>query len=173
MPYVTEEIYMMLKTKDESIVISSYPQYNEKEIYPNEENLIDKIIEDITNIRNLKVVNEITKEALIKIETDYLDIYKFMLKIKEENITSKIPEDYKEYTYKSNNIKISFYQKGKEINKDLLKSEIDKLEKSIEKRKKLLSNENYVNKAPEKIVEQEKQKLKEEEEKLNILKNQL
>ena len=173
MPYVTEEIYMMLKTKDESIVISSYPQYNEKEIYPNEENLIDKIIEDITNIRNLKVVNEITKEALIKIETDHLDIYKFMLKIKEENITSKIPEDYKEYTYKSNNIKISFYQKGKEINKDLLKSEIDKLEKSIEKRKKLLSNENYVNKAPEKIVEQEKQKLKEEEEKLNILKNQL
>ncbi len=173
MPYVTEEIYMMLKTKDESIVISSYPQYNEKEIYPNEENLIDKIIEDITNIRNLKVVNEITKEALIKIETDYLDIYKFMLKIQEENITSKIPEDYKEYTYKSNNIKISFYQKGKEINKDLLKSEIDKLEKSIEKRKKLLSNENYVNKAPEKIVEQEKQKLKEEEEKLNILKNQL
>ena len=173
MPYVTEEIYMMLKTKDESIVISSYPQYNEKEIYPNEENLIDKIIEDITNIRNLKVVNEITKEALIKIETDYLDIYKFMLKIKEENITSKIPEDYKEYTYKSNNIKISFYQKGKEINKDLLKSEIDKLEKSIEKRNKLLSNENYVNKAPEKIVEQEKQKLKEEEEKLNILKNQL
>ena len=41
--------------------------------------------------------------------------------------------------------------------------------KSIERRKKLLANENYVNKAPKKIVELDRKKLKEEEEKLKNL----
>ena len=41
----------------------------------------------------------------------------------------------------------------------------------IERRKKLLANENYVNKAPKNIVELDREKLKEEEEKLSLLKN--
>ena len=49
--------------------------------------------------------------------------------------------------------------------------EIKKLEQSIERRKKLLSNENYVKKAPENIVEMDRKKLKEEEEKLKNLKS--
>ena len=71
MPYVTEEIYQMLPVKDqESIVISKYPTYNKDQIYETEEKLIDKLIEDITNIRNLKVVNEITKDAKIEINSN-------------------------------------------------------------------------------------------------------
>ena len=74
---------------------------------------------------------------------------------------------------KSTNIEIAFYQKGKEINKELLISEIEKLKQSIQKRTKLLSNENYINKAPQNIVEIDRQKLKEEQEKLLILEKQL
>jgi valyl-tRNA synthetase len=55
----------------------------------------------------------------------------------------------------------------------LLISEIEKLEQSIKKRENLLSNENYINKAPSHIVELDRQKLKEEQEKLNNLKEQL
>ena len=44
---------------------------------------------------------------------------------------------------------------------------------SIQKRTKLLSNENYINKAPQNIVETDRQKLKEEQEKLLILEKQL
>ena len=47
----------------------------------------------------------------------------------------------------------------------------EELEKSINKRKNLLSNENFVKRAPENIVANEKQKLIEEEEKLSKLKN--
>ena len=174
MPYVTEEIYQMLPIKDEeSIVISKYPTYNKEQIYQQEEKLIDKLIEDITNIRNLKVVNEITKDAKIKINSNYEELYKFALKIKDEQITKEQPTDTKDYNYKSTNIEITFYQKGKEINKELLITEIEKLKQSIEKRTKLLSNENYVNKAPQNIVELDKQKLKEEQEKLLTLQNQL
>ncbi len=173
MPYVTEEIYQMLPQKEESIVISKYPTYQKEQIYETEEKLIDKIIEDITNIRNLKVVNEITKEAKIKIASNYKDIYKFALKIKEEQISKEPPTDTKAYNYKSKNINITFYQKGKEINKEMLITEIEKLKQSIEKRTKLLSNENYIKKAPQNIVELDRQKLKEEQEKLQNLEEQL
>ena len=174
MPYVTEEIYQMLPVKDqESIVISKYPTYNKEQIYETEEKLIDKLIEDITSIRNLKVVNEITKDAKIKINSNYEELYKFALKIKDDQIIKEQPTDTKEYNYKSANIDITFYQKGKEINKELLISEIEKLKQSIEKRTKLLSNENYVNKAPQNIVELDRQKLKEEQEKLQNLEKQL
>ena len=171
MPYVTEEIYQMLPVKDqESIVISKYPTYNKDQIYETEEKLIDKLIEDITSIRNLKVVNEITKDAKIKINSNYEELYKFALKIKDDQITKEQPTDTKKYNYKSANIEITFYQKGKEINKELLISEIEKIKQSIEKRTKLLSNENYVKKAPQNIVELDRQKLKEEQENIIELK---
>ena len=47
--------------------------------------------------------------------------------------------------------------------------EIEELKSSIERRKKLLSNENYVTKAPQNIVDAERIKLKEEEEQLEKL----
>ena len=50
------------------------------------------------------------------------------------------------------------------------KEEIEKLEASISRRKKLLSNENYVNKAPEAIVNKEREDLEKEEKRLEILK---
>ena len=58
----------------------------------------------------------------------------------------------------------------KEITKEdeeLKQKQIENLKKSIERRKNLLSNENYVKKAPQNLVEQEKLKLAEEE---NMLK---
>ncbi len=173
MPYVTEEIYQKLPIKDSSsIMISKYPKYEEKRLYK-EEIIIDKVIQDITNIRNLKIQNNITNKATIEIKTtkDLEPIYKNMLKIKEENLFT--PKEGEKYQYKSKYITINFYQKGKEINKELLQAEINKLEVSIEKRQKLLSNENYINKAPEKVVNMDKQKLKEEQEKLETLKQAL
>ena len=45
--------------------------------------------------------------------------------------------------------------------------------RSIERREKLLSNENYVNKAPKNIVDMDREKLAEEKEKLVSLESQL
>ena len=53
---------------------------------------------------------------------------------------------------------------------NLVKEEIKKLESSIIKRTNLLNNENYLNKAPQNIVELDRAKLKEEKEKLESLK---
>ena len=56
------------------------------------------------------------------------------------------------------------------INYKLLK-EKEYLEKSIERREKLLSNENYISKAPSSIVEKEREDLKKEKKLLNSLLN--
>ena len=176
MPYVTEEIYGKLPIKEsDSIMISSYPKYNKNQIYLEDEQILTKVLEDVTSVRNLKVNNNITKEASIKLETskDLESIYKNILRIKEEQLIIEEPSDKEEYNYKSNYINITFYQEGKVINKELLISEIEKLEQSIKKRETLLANENYVTKAPQHVVELDRQKLKEEQEKLSILKNQL
>lgn len=54
----------------------------------------------------------------------------------------------------------------------LKNKQISDLEASIARRKNLLSNENYLNKAPKELVEKEKITLKDEEEKLAKLKNE-
>ena len=60
-----------------------------------------------------------------------------------------------------------------EVNKEELQENIKKLKDSIDRRKKLLSNENYVNKAPKNIVDLDREKLMEEEAKLKLLEEQL
>ena len=57
------------------------------------------------------------------------------------------------------------------LNNEFNLEEINKLKVSIERREKLLSNENYVNKAPANIVEMDRKKLEEEKEKLRVLEN--
>ena len=172
MPYVTEEIYSMLPVKDEqSITISSYPLVEEIN-FLEEKQTVDKILEDISAIRNLKAVNNITKKALVLInkENEYLGIYKSQLKITDENIITEVNPNLLCNNYKSKYIDITYYYEGSCEDKSKIEEEIRKLEQSIQRRKGLLSNENYVNKAPANIVKMDRDKLKEEEEKLLILK---
>ena len=170
MPFVTDELYSNLSNTN--IILSAYPKYNKEEVYTLEENLIDKVILDITSIRNLKAVNNITKNAFVKIKTsdDLYDLFKTSLKINEENIVTEDKSGFEKYSYTSSNIDIIYYEEGTKLDINLVKEEINKLETSIAKRTNLLNNENYVNKAPQNIVELDRVKLKEEKEKLESLK---
>ena len=172
MPFVTEEIYSMLPIKDsDSIMLSAYPKVEKEYIFEDEESTLDKILEDIIAIRNLKASNNITKEAKVMFETEYETIFKSQLKIKDENITNKAIDSLSS-NYKSKYIDITYYYEGSKEDESKKLEEIKKLEASIERREKLLSNENYVSKAPANIVEADRVKLAEEKEKLTILKGE-
>lgn len=173
MPYVTEEIYQKLPIKEsESIMISTYPSVNKKDIYKEETEELESVLEDIVAIRNLKASNKITKDALVNFECkkeELIKIFASQLKIGEKNLTSDDPDNMVACNYKSSNINITYFFEQEHIDTKALEEEINKLKQSIERREKLLSNANYVNKAPSNIVELDRKKLKEEKEKLQLL----
>ena len=174
MPYVTDEIYSLLPCKDSSdIIISEYPKYEKKYLFEMEEKVVDDEIEFIKSFRNIKAENNITKEMKVMFDTeDNNDLIVNMLKIKD-NLVKK-PLGMKAYRVFSANTKATiFFEKMEtEADKLLKENQIKLLQDSISRREKLLSNENYVNKAPEKIVQLDREKLKEEKKKLEeLLKN--
>ena len=172
MPYVTDEIYSMLPVKDSSdIMISDYPVYNKKLVFEIEEYAVDDQIEFIKSFRNVKAENNITKDMKVMFDTtDDNDLIVKMLKIKD-NIVEK-PLGIKAYRVFSNRIKAQiFFEKVESDAERLLREkEIKDLEASISRREKLLSNDNYVNKAPKNIVDMDRKKLEEEKLKLKELK---
>ena len=171
MPFVTEEIYSMLPIKEtESIMISTYPKYNKKLVFDNEEVAVDDAVEFIKNFRNTKAENNISKEAKVMFDTtDDNELIVKMLKL--DNNLVKEPLGLKAYKAFSNRIKATIYFEKieTEADKALKKQQIEDLKNSIARREKLLSNENYVNKAPANIVEADRTKLEEEKKKLSEL----
>lgn len=172
MPYVTDEIYSMLPVKDSTdIMISNYPKYTKKYIFETEENAVDDSIEFIRLFRNIKAENNITKDMKVMFDTtDDNNLIVKMLKL--ENNLVKEPLGINAYKVFSARTKATiFFEKVEsETDKLLREGQIKALELSIARREKLLSNENYVNKAPKNIVDLDKQKLIEEKKKLEELK---
>lgn len=171
MPYVTEEIYQMLPIKEEeSIMISNYPKYSKKYIFELEEEVVDDEIEFIRSFRNVKAENNITKDMKVMFDTtDDNDLIVKMLKL-DENLV-KEPLGIKSYNVFSKRVKATiFFEKMEtEADKVLKETQIAALKASIARREKLLANENYVAKAPKNIVDMDREKLKEEKEKLALL----
>ena len=177
MPYVTEEIYQMLPIKDsESIMISTYPKYEKEYVFNKEEKEIDNILEFITLFRNKKL--ELNIGSAFKVinnikNNDNLDLILNSLKIKDkltdENTSNTVKVEY-------NNLSLEIvYDNTKNLEEERtrLEQELTRLTNSIERRKKLLSNENYTSKAPINIVNKEKEDLSKELEQLEIIKNKL
>lgn len=173
MPYVTEEIYQMLPVKDnESIMISEYPKYTKKLIFEEEEKAVDDAVDFIKKFRNIKAENNMTKELKVMFDTsDDNNLIIKMLKL-DNNLITK-PTGAKAYKVFSNRVKATIFFDRIETaaDKELKENQIVLLKKSIERREKLLANPNYVNKAPEHIVNMDREKLEEEKKKLMELEN--
>ena len=171
MPFVTEEIYSMLPVKDEeSIMITTYPKYTKKYVFEDEERIVEDEIEFIKQFRNVKAENKITKDMKVMFDTtDDNEMIVKMLKL-EDHLVDK-PLGMNAYKVFSNRVKATIFFEhietvAEQESKKLL---IEGLKASIARREKLLSNENYVNKAPAKIVEMDRKKLEEEKQKLEEL----
>ena len=166
MPFVTEEIYLQLPGHDETIMLSKYPKYNSNEIF---ETNLDEIINLIKKIRTLKLENNIGNDYKLVFNGSIpkeISIVSKMLKIDDENILKNFEnKNFENIKINFNNEIINLYYDGstnKEVMLEKLEKEELRLTSSIERRKKLLSNENYVNKAPSNLVENEKNTLEKE-----------
>ena len=168
MPFVTEEIYQNLPFKDcNSIMIANYPKYEKEYIFAEDTKEVDKILEFITLFRNKKLENNIGKD--LEVESASLDdLAVKMLKLDDKIVAESKKNtkilvsinDITAYICYDNNID------KEEVLKELTKKK-ETLEASIKRRNNLLSNENYVKKAPSNIVEKERLDLQKETDMLN------
>ena len=168
MPFVTEEIYQNLPFKEcESIMVSDYPKYDKELVFEDDYNNMEKIIEFIRKFRNVIGENKIPKTAKVRINNNNnYDLICKVLKLKDRIITDKLNMTSYDVSVYDYSMTIYF---EKEENMELINKEIELLKSNIERRNKLLSNTSYVNKAPEKLVNEERTKLELEKNKLEKL----
>lgn len=187
-PFITEEIYSYLPTVEGYIIRAEYPHYKEEDNMEVEEEKMNLIMDGIRNIRNVRAEMNVppskkaktilvpSAEKLAAME-DGKDYFKSLASASDVEIkenTEGIPEDAVSVVIEGVEIFIPLdelvdFEKEKErLNKEKKKalSEIKRVEGK-------LNNPGFVNKAPEKLVEEEKAKKEKYEEMLKSIEERL
>ncbi|MCI5596941.1 MAG: valine--tRNA ligase [Lachnospiraceae bacterium] len=175
MPFITEEIFCNMQDEEESIMISSWPEYKEEWNFEKEEAAIEAIKEAVRGIRNVRAKMNVppSKKATVYVvseEKEIRDIFEdgkvfFATLAKASEVliqTDKtgIGEDAVSTMIPKANIYIPFAELV-DLEKELerLVEEEKKLTGEIKRAKGMLSNEKFVSKAPEAKVAAEREKL--------------
>ena len=174
MPFITEEIYKQLPNKKDMLIVEDWPQVREDFNFDSEARVVDGAIEAIKAIRNqrqtLNLGSKIRQDLIIYSSDEntrnFLEILKgqfvnlsksgeisIISEDKEvEDAVSLIFNDFKIYIPLKNLID---YDKERKR----LKDEIKKLESEIKRAEGKLNNQGFVSKAPEAVVNEEREKL--------------
>ncbi len=173
MPFVTEEVYLNLKSDKESIMLALWPkaEYN----FEQEEKAVDTINNMIRQIRNARSNMNITgskkTSAQIVLEKgEFENIFKEAIEyIKRLAYIDNI--EYIDKTEDANTKYVALHDEKINVFLNMsdaidLDAEIEKLEKEkqtatseLKRAQGMLKNENFVNKAPEKLIQAEKEKV--------------
>ncbi|MCJ8174008.1 valine--tRNA ligase [Clostridium botulinum] len=173
MPFITEEIYTHLYTEYESIVISKWPEYDEILKDEKSEKDMEYIIEAIKSIRNVRIEMNVPPSRKAKLMI-YLTEKEAERSFKEGEVYFQKLASASEVSFLENketsDKNVSVVTRGAEIfipllelvdiEKELerLNKEKEKLEKEIDRVEKKLANEKFVSKAPESVVNEEREK---------------
>jgi len=175
MPFITEEIFTSIQDGTDSVMLSSWPFYDEKRRFEKEEAEIELIKTAVKNIRNIRL--EMNVAPAKKIEAvicyDKADIaetfalcggfFKILAGISQLTVTEKI--EVKDGEYVSSVIPgaiIYLPLAGLiDVEKETLRleKEISKLEDEIKRAESKLQNAGFLAKAPKKLVDEETEKL--------------
>jgi valyl-tRNA synthetase len=182
MPFITEEIYQSLPGTKGSIMISEWPKAGK--VYAAEEKAMENVMELVRGIRNLRAEMNVpaNRKASISIlaskETrpdyemcaDYISRLAYASEIRFIESKAEIPENA-----------VSVVAPGAEgymplgelvdIAKEIarLDAEAQRLNNEIKRSQGMLSNARFIEKAPESVVIEEKEKLKKYKEMLGAV----
>ena len=175
MPFITEEIFCNIQDEEESIMISSWPVYDEANNFAAEEKAIETIKEAVRNIRNLRADMNVapSRKALVYVVTaseDVKNIFNNSLgffgtlayasEVKVQADKAGIPDDAVSTVIPDAVIYIPFAELvdvDKEIER--LKKEEGRLQGEIKRCNGMLNNEKFTSKAPQAKIDEEKAKL--------------
>ena len=176
MPFLSEELWHQIKDREEDIIISSWPK--NKDIDEQLINDFENTIEIVSGVRNIRKQKNIAKKEKLEL----LIIEKIESKNNLQSIIIKLGHlSSIKHTDTKVESAFSFMVKSNQYFIPLLdnfdkESELDKLHKDLEYTKGFhkivegkLSNEKFVKNAPEQLVQNEQNKLKDAKEKIRIL----
>jgi valyl-tRNA synthetase len=174
MPFITEEIFCNL-SDEESIMVSSWPEYKEEWNFEEEEKAIETIKEAVRGIRNVRAGMNVpnSKKATVYVVSENAAIRSIFENgkvffatlgsasevlvqadktgIADDAVSTMIPE-------------AAIYMPLAELvdiakEKERLKKEEERLTKELARVNGMLSNERFVSKAPEAKIQEERAKL--------------
>lgn len=183
MPFITEEIWQTLPHEGEALIISKYPEFKESLCFETEKEKVELIMETIKAIRNRRSEMNVppSKKAKIYIETecidDFNDLALFIEKLaygekviigeRFENINDAVTiilPKAKVYIPMAELI-----DKNEELQR--LKKSLETAEKEFKLASSKLSNEGFMSKAPQNVVDNVKKTYETYKEKIESLKS--
>ena len=174
MPFITEELFTNLQSKEETIMLSKWPEYREEWNFKDEEKEIDAIKEAVRAIRNVRAEMNVVPSKKTKVYVVSDDEYVRMVFTRSEVFFKTLAYASDVYVQADKNgigddavscvihnatIYMPFAELvdvAKELER--LNGEKTKMLKEIERVEKKLDNESFVAKAPQKVVDEEKAK---------------
>lgn len=185
MPFITEEIYQAIPHDTESIMISKWPEYDPTLSFADEEAQMEKIMDAIRAIRNRRAEMNIppSKKSKVYVETAFSDVFavgsefiKRLAYASDVEIADAFGDLGNTVTIVTNDAKIyiplgdlvDFEAEAKRLQKELAAAE----EKLAFINKKL-DNPGFVNKAPGKVVQQNRDEAAKLTEKIANLRSSL
>ena len=185
MPFITEEIYQAIPHDTESIMISKWPEYDPTLSFADEEAQMEKIMDAIRAIRNRRAEMNIppSKKSKVYVETAFADVFavgsefiKRLAYASDVEIADAFGDLGNTVTIVTNDAKI-YIPLGDlvdfEAEAKRLQQELAAAEEKLAFINKKLDNPGFVNKAPEKVVQQNRDEAAKLTEKIANLRSSL
>lgn len=187
-PFITEEIFDYLPTANGMIIVSEWPEFKEEDNMAKEEAMMDIMMDGIRNVRNVrsemnvppskkaKVIMVPSEDKLEAVEAGK-DYFKTLASASEVEVRADeagIPEDAVSVVIDGVKIFIPLDELV-DFEKELerLNKEKAKLEGEIKRVNGKLSNQGFLAKAPQKLVDEEKAKKEKFEEMMKSVEERL
>jgi len=175
MPFVTEEIFTNLQDKEESIMISAWPECKDAWNFEKDEKAVDTIKDAVRGIRNLRAEMNVpnSKKATVYVVSEKEEVRHifedakvffatlgFASEVLVQADKNGIAEDAVSAVIHDAVVYMPFAELV-DIEKEIerLKKEQKRLEGEIKRCNGMLNNPNFVGKAPAAKIEEEKEKL--------------
>ena len=171
MPFITEEIFQALPHEGDFIMTSHWPEYQDSLNFPAEESAMEAVMDTIKAIRARRAEMNVppSKKAEVLLVTETPEIYQqglhFIQRLayaSEVTFAGAAPADVSKQVSVVTHNATAYMPMAELVD---IAAELDRINKEIEKAKnglriveQKLSNEKFVSKAPETVVNAEKEK---------------
>ena len=170
MPFITEEIWQAIPNDCETIMMAKFPAYDESLNFADDEREFGRIMAAVKAIRNVRAEKNVppSRKAHLFIDTDFTDTFEkgasFFERLasasdvtvgknlKVENAVMAVTDSAKIYLPMGDLI-------DREAELKRLRKDLENCEKEIKSTEGKLANKEFVSKAPEKVVNVEREKL--------------